>query len=161
MDWDTIELNWERYKKLAREKWHKIPEDVFRSVGGSRQRLVSAIEHAYEYSLEQAEREVNHWAREAPRAGDALAEEFARSRSRAAAEFRAIAGSASSRVASRMEQGRHRLADLREQAGARGELALDQALDRARGRVRAHPAAMIALAVGVGLLLGQLMTRRR
>ena len=161
MDWDTIELNWERYKKLAREKWHKIPDDVFQGVGGSRQRLIGAIEHAYEFSLEQAEREVNHWAREAPRVGDAMAEEFARSRSRAAAEFRAIAGATSSRVASQMEQGRHRLAELREQAGARGELALDQALDRARGQMRTHPAAMIALAVGVGLLLGQLMTRRR
>ena len=161
MDWDTIELNWERYKKLAREKWHKIPDDVFQSVGGSRQRLIGAIEHAYEFSLEQAEREVNHWAQEAPRVGDAMAEEFARSRSLAAAEFRAIAGATSSRVASHMEQGRHRLAELREQAGVRGELALDQALDHARGQMWAHPAAMIALAVGVGLLLGQLMTRRR
>jgi ElaB/YqjD/DUF883 family membrane-anchored ribosome-binding protein len=161
MDWDTIELNWERYKKLAREKWHKIPDDVFQSVGGSRQRLIGAIEHAYKFSLEQAEQEVNHWAREAPRVGDAMAEEFARSRSRAAAEFKAIAGATSSRVTSQMEQGRQRLADLREQAGTRGELALDQALDRARGQMRAHPATMIALAVGVGLLLGQLMTRRR
>ena len=40
MDWDTIELNWERYRNLAREKWHRIPDDVFQSLGGSRERLI-------------------------------------------------------------------------------------------------------------------------
>jgi ElaB/YqjD/DUF883 family membrane-anchored ribosome-binding protein len=153
MDWDTIELNWERYKKLAREKWHKIPEDVFQNIGGSRQRLINAVGHSYDLSLELAEQDVNHWSKEAPRVGDALAEEFARSRRRAADEFRSVAGAASSRMA----EGRQRLADFREQASARGEVALAEA----RGQVRAHPVAMVALAVGIGLLLGQLATRRR
>jgi len=153
MDWDTIELNWERYKNLAREKWHKIPEEVFQSVGGSRQRLINAVEHAYEMSLERAEQDVDHWSQEARRIGDALAEEFARSRSRAADEFRSVAGAASSRVA----EGRQRLADFREQASTRGEVVLAEA----RGQVRAHPVAMVALAVGIGMLLGQLATRRR
>ena len=61
MDWDTIELNWERYKNLAREKWHRIPDAVFQSLGGSRERLIRAIEQAYDYSNEQAQREVTHW----------------------------------------------------------------------------------------------------
>ena len=58
MDWDTIELNWERYRNLAREKWHRIPDAVFQNLGGSRERLIRAIEQAYDYSNEQARREV-------------------------------------------------------------------------------------------------------
>ena len=46
MDWDTIELNWDRYKKLVREKWQKIPEGVIQNLGGSRERLIRAIEQA-------------------------------------------------------------------------------------------------------------------
>jgi ElaB/YqjD/DUF883 family membrane-anchored ribosome-binding protein len=153
MDWDTIELNWERYRKLARDKWHKIPDAVLEDIAGKRERLVAAVERAYDVSLEQAERDVNRWSEEARRVGDALADRFARSRSQAAAEFRSAAGATSARVA----EGRQRLADFRGEAGARGELAIG----RTREQVRAHPAAAIALAVGIGMLLGQLLTRRR
>jgi ElaB/YqjD/DUF883 family membrane-anchored ribosome-binding protein len=153
MDWDTIELNWERYKNLVREKWHKIPEAVFQNLGGSRERLIRAIEQAYDHSNEQARREVDHWLNEVPKLADEMAEMGARSRSRAAAEIRALAEGTSTRI----EEGRQRFADLREQASARGEVAVRQV----RGQVQAHPAATLALAIGVGMLLGHLMMRRR
>jgi len=153
MDWDTIELNWERYKNLAREKWHRIPDAVFQSLDGSRERLIRAIEQAYDYSNEQARGEVSHWMNEAPRVADAMAEMGARTRSRAAAEIRALAEGTSTRIA----EGRQRFADLREQASARGEVAVRQV----RGQVQAHPAATLALAIGFGMLLGHLMMRRR
>jgi ElaB/YqjD/DUF883 family membrane-anchored ribosome-binding protein len=153
MDWDTIELNWEKYRNLAREKWHRIPHADFQSIGGSRERLIRAVEQAYDYSSEQARREVAHWISEASQVADAMAEMGAHSRSRAAAEIRALAGETSTRI----EEGRQRFADLREQAGARGELALRQV----RGQVRAHPVATLALSISVGMLLGHLMTRRR
>ena len=105
------------------------------------------------YSKEQARREVPHWMSEAPRVADAMAEMGAQSRSRAAAEIRALAEGTSTRIA----EGRQRFADLREQAGARGELAVRQV----RGQVQAHPLATLALAIGVGMLLGHLMMRRR
>ena len=153
MDWDTIELNWERYRNLAREKWHRIPDAVFQSLGGSRERLIRAIEQAYDYSNEQARREVTHWMSEAPRVADAMAEMGTRSRSRAAAEIRALAEGTSTRIT----EGRQRFAGLREQAGARGEVAVRQV----RGQVRAHPAATLALAIGFGMLLSHLTMRRR
>jgi ElaB/YqjD/DUF883 family membrane-anchored ribosome-binding protein len=153
MDWDTIELNWDRYKKLAREKWHRIPDTAFESLGGSRDRLIEAIEQAYNVSKEQAQREVSHWSREATRTADAVAEDLSRSRARAAAEIRALAEGTSTRIA----EGRQRFADLREEAGVRGAAAVDQV----RGQVQAHPAATLAIAVGVGMLLGHLMMRRR
>jgi len=153
MDWDTIELNWERYRNLAREKWHRIPDAIFQGLGGSRERLIRAIEQAYDYSNEQARREVTHWMSEAPRMADTIAEMGARSRSRAAAEIRALAEGTSTRIA----EGRERFAGLREQASARGDVAVRQM----RGQVQAHPAATLALAIGVGMLLGHLMMRRR
>ena len=157
MDWDTIELNWDRYKKLAREKWHKIPDTAFESLGGSRDRLIEAIEQAYDVSREQALREVSYWSREATRAADAVAEDLSRSRARAAAEIRALAEGTSTQVA----EGRQRFADLREQAEVRGGAAVDQVRRQVVGQVRAHPAAMLAMAVGFGMLLGHLMMRRR
>jgi ElaB/YqjD/DUF883 family membrane-anchored ribosome-binding protein len=153
MDWDTIELNWERYRNLAHERWHRIPDAVLQSVGGNRERLIRAIEQAYDYSSEYARREVAHWMSEAPRVADTMAEMGARSRSRAAAEIRALAEGTSTRIA----EGRQRFADLREQAGARGEVVVRQV----RGQVRAHPAATLALAIGFGMLLGHLTMRRR
>jgi ElaB/YqjD/DUF883 family membrane-anchored ribosome-binding protein len=153
MDWDTIELNWDRYEKLAREKWHRIPDTAFESLGGSRDRLIEAIEQAYDVSREQAQREVSHWSREAMRTADAVADDLSRSRARAAAEIRALAEGTSTRIA----EGRQRFADLREEAGVRGAAAVDQV----RGQVQAHPAATLAIAVGVGMLLGHLMMRRR
>jgi ElaB/YqjD/DUF883 family membrane-anchored ribosome-binding protein len=153
MDWDTIERNWDRYKNLAREKWHRIPDTAFESLGGSRDRLIEAIEQAYDVSREQALREVSYWSREATRAADAVAEDLSRSRARAAAEIRALAEGTSTRIA----EGRQRFADLREEAGGRGAVAVDQV----RGQVQAHPAATLAIAVGVGMLLGHLMMRRR
>ena len=120
MDWDTIELNWERYKNLVREKWRGIPEAAFQNLGGSRERLIRAIEQAYDYSNEQARREVAHWLNEVPKLADEMAEMGARSRSRAAAEIRALAEGTSTRI----EEGRQRFADLREQASARGEVAV-------------------------------------
>jgi ElaB/YqjD/DUF883 family membrane-anchored ribosome-binding protein len=153
MEWDTIETNWERYKNLARERWHRIPDNVFQNLGGSRERLIEAIERAYEVSKEQAQRQVHHWLSEAPRVADAMAEISAQARSRAAAEIRALAEGTSTRIT----EERQRFADLREQAGARGELAVRQV----RGQVQAHPAAALALAIGVGMLLGLLMARRR
>ena len=153
MDWDTIELNWEKYRNLAREKWHRIPHADFQSIGGSRERLIRAVEQAYDYSNEQARREVAHWISEASQVVDAMAETGARSRSRAAAEIRALAEGTSTRI----EEGRQRFAGLREQASARGDLAVRQV----RGQVRAHPAATLVLAIGFGMLLGHLTMRRR
>jgi ElaB/YqjD/DUF883 family membrane-anchored ribosome-binding protein len=153
MDWDTIELNWERYRNLAREKWHRIPDAVFQSLGGSREHLIRAIEQAYDYSSEQARREVAHWMSEAPRVADSMAEMGARSRSRAAAEIRALAEGTSTRI----EEGRQRFADLREEVSTRGEVAVRQV----RGQVQAHPAATLVLAIGFGMLLGHLMMRRK
>src|SRR3954465_876725 len=100
MDWDTIERNWDRYKNLAREKWHRIPGTAFESLGGSRDRLIEAIEQAYDVSREQALREVSYWWREATRAADTMAEDLSRSRARAAAEIRALAEGTSTRDAS-------------------------------------------------------------
>ena len=155
MDWDTIERNWDRYKNLAREKWHRIPDTAFESLGGSRDRLIEAIEQAYDVSMDQAQREVSHWSRESAPIAEAQADDLARSRSRAraAAEIRALAEGTSTRIA----EGRQRFADLREEAGVRGAVAVDQV----RGQVQAHPAATLAIAVGVGMLLGHLMMRRR
>jgi ElaB/YqjD/DUF883 family membrane-anchored ribosome-binding protein len=153
MEWDTIETNWERYKNLARERWHRIPDNVFQNLDGSRERLIEAIERAYEVSKEQAQRQVHHWLSEAPRVADAMAEISAQARSRAAAEIRALAEGTSTRIA----EERQRFADLRDQADARGELAVRQV----RGQVQAHPLAALALAIGVGMLLGHLMMRRR
>jgi len=153
MDWDTIELNWDRYKKLAREKWHRIPDTAFESLGGSRDRLIEAIEQAYDMSNEQAQREVNYWSREAPRMVEAMAQHVANSRARAAAEIRALATETSTRIG----EGRQRLASLREQAGARSGGAIEQV----SRRVQAHPAVTLAIALGVGMLLGQLIMRRR
>jgi ElaB/YqjD/DUF883 family membrane-anchored ribosome-binding protein len=143
MDWDTIELNWAKYQQYAREKWHRIPETTLDNLNGSRERLIEAIEQAYEVSKEQAQREVNFWAKEAPRLAKA----------RSVEETRRLAQQASTAPAT----ARRRFAELREQSGERGGTVARQVSEG----VRTHPGAAFLIAVGFGMLLGQLALRRR
>ena len=147
MEWDTIELNWNEYRQHAREKWHRIPEATLTSLNGSRERLIAAIEQFYDVSKEQARREVNFWSKEAPRIA----------REKAAEETRRLARQTSATAPA----ARRRFADLREHAAKRAVERGGAVIQQVSDGVKTNPGAAFLVAVGVGMLLSQLVLRRR
>jgi uncharacterized protein YjbJ (UPF0337 family) len=63
MNWDQIEGNWKQLKGHAREKWGKLTDSDWDTVGGKKDKLVGKIQEHYGHSREDAEREVDEWSR--------------------------------------------------------------------------------------------------
>ena len=61
MNWDRIEGNWKQMKGTIKEKWGKLTDDQFDTIGGKRDQLVGRIQEAYGCSKDQAEKEVKMW----------------------------------------------------------------------------------------------------
>jgi uncharacterized protein YjbJ (UPF0337 family) len=63
MNWDQIEGNWKQLKGHAREKWGKLTDSDWDTVGGKKDKLIGKIQEHYGHSREDAEREVDEWGR--------------------------------------------------------------------------------------------------
>jgi hypothetical protein len=136
MEWDRIELDWNRYRSLAREKWRRIPPSGFDGIQGSRERLIEAIERYYDVSRDQARREVNYWTIEAPR--------LLQAQTKASESVRRDSG---------------RLAPPRPAAGKLVE-AGGRIAEQAAVQIQAHPVATLLVGLGLGMLLAAGMARR-
>ena len=61
MDWDEIERNWTELKGEVKHQWSKLTdEDV---VKGKYAELLGLLQERYGHAKEQAEREINDWAK--------------------------------------------------------------------------------------------------
>ncbi|WP_158045393.1 hypothetical protein [Skermanella pratensis] len=156
MDWNSIELNWGKYKELAREKWRRIPQWIIDDLQGSRDRLIEAISESYAITREQAFRDVSDWAAELRERAGTQADRAARARAKAAAAIRNLAEQASGQIVSRTEAGQRRVVELREEADHRGRLAMR----RAGRQARSNPGAALLIAFGIGMLLGGIIRKR-
>ncbi|QQP91822.1 hypothetical protein IGS68_11710 [Skermanella sp. TT6] len=157
LDWNSIELNWGKYKELVREKWRRIPQEIIDDLQGSRDRLIDAISESYDVTREQALRELSDWAADLRERAGVQAERAARARAEAAAAIRRLADQTSGQAAARSAAGQRRLAELR----AVAEHGRDRAVARAQRRVRSQPGAALLIAFGIGMLLGGFVGRRR
>lgn len=157
LDWNSIELNWGKYKELVREKWRRIPQEIIDDLQGSRDRLAEAISESYEVTREQALRELSDWAADLRERAGVQADRAARARAEAAAAIRRLAAQTTDQAAARTAAGQRRLADLRAVAEHGGQ----RAVGRARRRVRSQPGPALLIAFGIGMLLGGLVGRRR
>ncbi len=63
MNWDRIEGNWKQMKGKAREKWGRLTDSDFEQIAGKRDQLVGRIQERYGLAKEQAEEQVDMWAR--------------------------------------------------------------------------------------------------
>lgn len=65
MNWDQIEGNWKQIKGKARTKWGKLTDDDLEQIAGHRDKLAGVIQERYGKSKEEAEKEVDEFARTA------------------------------------------------------------------------------------------------
>ena len=63
MNWDIIEGKWKQVKGDVRGKWGKLTDDDLEVIAGKRDKLVGVIQKRYGQSRDQAEEEVDNWAK--------------------------------------------------------------------------------------------------
>lgn len=63
MNWDQIEGTWKEMKGKARTSWGELTDDELDQVGGKKDELIGKIQKRYGLEREEAERQVDDWAR--------------------------------------------------------------------------------------------------
>ena len=63
MNWDQIEGKWKQYAGRFREKWGKLTDSDWTVVAGKKDQLVGRIQERYGIAKEQAQKEVDDFAR--------------------------------------------------------------------------------------------------
>lgn len=61
---NIIEGQWTTVKGKVKEKWGKLSDDDLTRIEGKRDQLLGAIQKAYGYNQERAEKEVSQWEKE-------------------------------------------------------------------------------------------------
>ncbi|HTX33515.1 MAG TPA: CsbD family protein [Bryobacteraceae bacterium] len=63
MNWDQIEGKWKQFAGSARERWGKLTDNDWHTVGGKKDQLVGRIQERYGIAKEEAERQTDEWMR--------------------------------------------------------------------------------------------------
>ena len=64
MNWEQLSGQWKQYKGKAKEKWGKLTNDEIDVIEGKREQLVGKIQERYGLSKDQAEKDVDAWAKD-------------------------------------------------------------------------------------------------
>jgi uncharacterized protein YjbJ (UPF0337 family) len=63
MDWDEIERNWTELKGEVKHQWSKLTDEDVEFVKGKYAELLGLLQERYGHAKEQAEQEINDWAK--------------------------------------------------------------------------------------------------
>jgi uncharacterized protein YjbJ (UPF0337 family) len=63
MNWEQIKGQWNQLKGSARVSWAELTDDELEKIEGDREKLVGLVQERYGKTKEQAEKEVDTWAR--------------------------------------------------------------------------------------------------
>src|SRR2546430_1456414 len=63
MDWDEIERGWNELKGDVKRRWTKLTDEDVDFVKGKYAELLGLLQERYGHAKEQAEREINDWAK--------------------------------------------------------------------------------------------------
>jgi uncharacterized protein YjbJ (UPF0337 family) len=64
MDWDEIERNWTELKGEIKHQWSKLTDEDIEFVKGKYAELLGLLQERYGHAKEQAEQEVDDWAKQ-------------------------------------------------------------------------------------------------
>lgn len=65
MNWDQIAGKWSQLKGEIRQRWARLTDDDLEFVAGSRDKFVGRLQERYGIVREEAERQINEWAKAA------------------------------------------------------------------------------------------------
>jgi len=63
MNWDQVAGNWKQFQGKVKEKWGKLTDSDLTTIGGKRDQLAGKLQEHYGYAKEQAEKELDEFAR--------------------------------------------------------------------------------------------------
>jgi uncharacterized protein YjbJ (UPF0337 family) len=63
MNWDRIEGDWKQLKGKAKEKWGQLTDDDLDIVAGKRDQLAGKIQSRYGIAKDEAEKQIDEWAK--------------------------------------------------------------------------------------------------
>jgi uncharacterized protein YjbJ (UPF0337 family) len=63
MNWDQLEGKWKQQSGKVKEKWGKLTDDDLTVIHGQREQLIGKIQDRYGIVKEEAERQVDEFAR--------------------------------------------------------------------------------------------------
>jgi uncharacterized protein YjbJ (UPF0337 family) len=64
MNWERIEGNWKQFTGRVKAKWGKLTEDDLTVINGKEEQLVGRIQERYGIAKDEAQKQVNSWARD-------------------------------------------------------------------------------------------------
>jgi uncharacterized protein YjbJ (UPF0337 family) len=62
MNWDQVEGKWKQFTGSARERWGKLTDDDWKTIGGKKDQLVGRIQERYGIAKEAAETQADEWS---------------------------------------------------------------------------------------------------
>jgi uncharacterized protein YjbJ (UPF0337 family) len=137
MDWNRLEGDWKQLRGRVKQRWGKLTDDDLTAISGRRDQLEGKIQERYGYARSQARKEIEDWYRSTE---SYLADEIDDIRT----ELQSLAASVG-RIANK-------------QIG-RAQVRATEAAHEAEAAIARNPLTAIAIAVGLGFLLG-VITRR-
>jgi uncharacterized protein YjbJ (UPF0337 family) len=137
MDWNRLEGDWKQLKGKVKERWGKLTDDDLTAISGRRDQLEGKIQERYGYAKSQARSEIEDWYRSTE---SHLADEIDNIRT----ELQNLATSVG-RIANK-------------QIG-RAQVKATEAAREAEATITRNPLAAVAIALGLGFLIG-VFTRR-
>ena len=63
MNWDKVKGDWKQFKGKVKEKWGQLTDDDLTAAAGQRDQLAGKLQERYGYGKEQAERDLDEFAR--------------------------------------------------------------------------------------------------
>jgi uncharacterized protein YjbJ (UPF0337 family) len=63
MNWDQIKGKWHEVKGSIRAKWGELTDDEVEQLDGNREKMVGTIQQKYGVAKEEAEKQVDEWAK--------------------------------------------------------------------------------------------------
>jgi len=137
MDWNRLEGDWKQLRGKAKVRWGKLTDDDLTAISGRRDQLEGKIQERYGYAKNQARKEIEDWYRSTE---SHLVDEIDNIRT----ELQRLASSVG-RIANKQID--------------RAQVSATEAAREAEAAITRNPLTAIAIAVGLGFLIG-VLTRR-
>jgi uncharacterized protein YjbJ (UPF0337 family) len=137
MDWNRVEGDWKQMKGSVKERWGKLTDDDLTVIRGRRDQLEGKLQERYGYAKSQARKEIEDWYRSTEHH---LADAIETIRT----DLQSLASSVG-RIANK-------------QMG-RAQVRATEAAHEAEAAITRHPFTAVAIAVGLGFLIGVFMRR--
>ncbi|MBK5927192.1 CsbD family protein [Rhodobaculum claviforme] len=63
MNWDIVKGKWKQAVGSAKSKWGELTDDDLQQIDGDRERMVGKVQEKYGVARDEAEKQVDDWAK--------------------------------------------------------------------------------------------------